>query len=411
MELSYYKLFNKTSKQLNYMQSVYYYENLKKKIFEKMENNLINIQQIYTIYPNLDLNFYKLYSDLIHFSQNKLIDHYINIGIHENRLTSVKMFLQFYPNFNLNFYKTTYHDIANLSDEYLYIHYWTDGNKENRIYSLDNFIDIYPDFILKSYVNIIYNNIFLNKILLDIPKVIKNNQNNLIILACHTDKQLKYQILLNNINFLNKNTSYQIIIINSIGTENYNYNFSNVIQVYFIENNKYSDFGKWEYVCDNFQNILSYDNIIFTNDSFIITNSINNFYKRISDYDLFAYNDSSQIQYHYQSFLFSIKSSKIVDFSNFIKQYKLCINCYDDLVEQYEFRLNSLFIHSNCYLKLAYINGHQGHNIGFTNDKLYKLLIKNNFLPFIKIKKIYWENKIPEFIKNYLIRLNLIKYI
>lgn len=424
MEIPYYRLFNNDLNKLTNDQLIIHY-----KINKNKEKRLVSRNDFYNKYTYFDLNFYKLHIDLAHYSEYELIKHYLEWGINEKRLSSQKMFFEKYSNFNLNFYKFIYDDIAIFEDNNILIQYWLFGNKENRIISEQHFLELYPNFNFDNYK--IYFNLFdqtnmnlikhflnydneLKKIILQINTVTTNKDlnklENLIIIACHTNNDFKYNTLINNINFLNENTNYPIIIINSIGTERYNYNLKNVMKVFFINNDKYFDFGKWSYVIDFFTHITKYKNIIFTNDSFIMTHNIDNFYGQIESYDLFGYNDSSQMQYHYQSFLFAVKSNKINIFNGFIKKHKNNINNYDDLVKNYEFGLNSLFINSNCYLKLAYVEGNEGQNIGFMNDKLYEKLIKTNLLPFIKIKKLYWEKTVPNFITEYLIKLNLLRY-
>ena len=86
---------------------------------------------------------------------------------------------------------------------------------------------------------------------------------NLVIIACHTNNDLKYTVLQNNIKYFEKD-NIDIILINSIEYEKkYNYSISDkIIDILFVKNNITIDFGKWVYVINNFPLIKNY-NIIF----------------------------------------------------------------------------------------------------------------------------------------------------
>ena len=103
----------------------------------------------------------------------------------------------------------------------------------------------------------------------------------LIIIACHLDAELKLSAIKNNYLSLKKQNADFIIVY----SKNQPFNsrlallegeFENTTFLE-IENDKYYDFGKWDYAL---QNTLysAYSQIIFTNDSFFISNDISSFF-------------------------------------------------------------------------------------------------------------------------------------
>jgi len=409
-----------------------------------MSREYLPIDFNWTVYNELNADLREIVDgQSVYFDEEKSKIHYIRHGYSEGRQYKIRL----PEDFNWIMYNKLNEDLHNIiNGEYVYInenqskqHYIRHGYSEGRQYKirlpedfnwiiynelnadLREIVDgqsVYLDeekskqhYLNHGFFECREYNEYFKNIIKQNNEIDLNSIKNLIIIACHTTTHLKYETLKNNIKYLNENTNYPIIIINSIGTENYNYLFDNVIKTIFIENNNYGDFGKWGYIIDNYTNLLTCENIIFTNDSYIITNNIDIFYRNIQNYDLFAYNDSSQCQYHYQSYLFSIKINKMFEFSMFIKKYKNVDNSNTDLVREYEFRIHSLFSkNTNCLLKIAYTN-YIGRNIQFTNDTFYKQLLNKNLMPIIKIKRIYYKNDIPDFIKEYIKKLYLLNYI
>ena len=144
-------------------------------------------------------------------------------------------------------------------------------------------------------------------------------------MAIHTNDYLKYMTVINNYQYLK---NYEMIIINSANTK-----FGDRIKMYFeinkivyleIENDNKADFGKWIHVINNI-NLDRFNNIVLINDSILISNPIDFYFNLIieKNKDLYGYNDSTETgEYHYQSYLFSIKLSainKLIDYYNGIK--------------------------------------------------------------------------------------------
>jgi hypothetical protein len=286
-------------------------------------------------------------------------------------------------NFDWKTYINNYEDLqkAGINTEKKARRHWiTYGKKEGR-----------------SFLNNINREIIIDKTYENYEPIIKNKL--LIILACHINSSLKYNTIVNNIQFLNME-NIDIVIINSTEfMSNYNLNIcKNIIKIFHINNDVYSDFGKFYYVLTNFD-YMSYKNIIFINDSIILVNNINKFLINIdnSDWDLYGFNDSIQGCKHYQSFLFSIKTDKIQLLKDLFIKYKNNIKSYNDLIKYYEFGLYKTFSKKNCYITISHMTN--GLNLQFTCDGYYKLLLENDIYPIIKIKRLLLSN-IPLFILN-----------
>jgi hypothetical protein len=293
--------------------------------------------------------------------------------------------------FNWNTYINNYEDLQKAginTKKKAWKHWITYGQKEGRI--LQNINTKTKIIIDKTYKN--YEKIIKNKLLL--------------IISCHSNSIFKYNVLKNNIKYLILN-NIDIIIINSIEFKNmYNFNISpNIIKIFFVDNDKFCDFGKWVYVIKNF-NYSNYKNIIFMNDSIILINNINNYFINIdnNEYDLYGFNDSKQIMYHYQSYIFSVKKSAIINFIKMVDDNKIFINKFNDLITYYEFGLYTSFITKSCFLQVSHLTC--GRNLQFTADDIYITLLQKNIFPIIKVKRLD-NTPVPEFIQYALRKLKI----
>ena len=219
-----------------------------------------------------------------------------------------------------------------------------------------------------------------------------SNKKILVIFACHTSCEIKFKVMLNNLRYFKKSQNTDFVIVNTIHLE-YSESLKNALLnkciYYEIENTNTFDFGKWIYALENVD-YNAYNNIIFTNDSYIIHNHIDNFLYNtaITNAELYGYNDSTENGYHYQSYLFSIKSYAVQKFINMYRQELYKIHSQEDVLDQYELKMHSFFDAIDCYLKIGNTHGHMGLNIFYTNDNFYKKLKNSGLLPFTKIKKI-----------------------
>jgi hypothetical protein len=231
-----------------------------------------------------------------------------------------------------------------------------------------------------------------------------NHKKILTIFACHTNTLLKYNAIINNIPYLIFPNN-DIIIINS-SNEKYSDKLktyisiksdsnNKIIKYIEIPNDKYIDIGKYIHVLNVIETDDSmkkdYDFVVLINDSIIIKKSITHFYNMIikMNKELYAYNDSSEIKYHYQSYLYAIKYNAIHKLLDYFKSHKFEINGYKDVIDIIELELTGIYANNcDCFLKIAKLPCNINKNIYFHNDRLYNLLFNNGILPFIKIRMI-----------------------
>jgi hypothetical protein len=99
---------------------------------------------------DFDIDFYKnYYTDLQHMSNNELVHHYLNYGIHENRIykkNNENNLVKYCINekilnnpilpidFDIDYYREYHKDLRNMSNEELITHYINHGKNENRRY-------------------------------------------------------------------------------------------------------------------------------------------------------------------------------------------------------------------------------------------------------------------------------------
>ena len=214
----------------------------------------------------------------------------------------------------------------------------------------------------------------------------------LTIIACHTNSEIKYKTVMNNIKYLTF-VNNDIIIINSIReshSEKLKSALSGKVKEYFeISNNSHLDIGKCCHVLQRFD-YRKYDYVVFTNDSFIIFSPISHFFNKMinSNLELYGYNDSTQIKYHYQSYLFGVKNTAVFKLIRLYNSKKHLLNSYYEVVRHIELNLVETFKTIGCFLQLSKLRSHKKLNIFIENDKLYMKLFKYNLLPFVKLKRL-----------------------
>lgn len=215
----------------------------------------------------------------------------------------------------------------------------------------------------------------------------------LVIISCHTKERLRWNAINSIMTYLSTVENIDIVIVNSLNlplSDNLKNLYLNKCMKYFeIPNDNFFGFSKWYYALENID-YSKYKFITFINDSILIHNNIKHFfdYTRVKDVDLFGYNDSNQINYHYQSYLFSIKQEFVNNFKKLFNDYKHLIRSYNDVVKYYELKMLEYFDKKDCFLKLTSFDSQNGQNIFFTNDNLYFKIRNNGYLPFTKLKRI-----------------------
>lgn len=218
--------------------------------------------------------------------------------------------------------------------------------------------------------------------------------NFITIMACHADTPLKLKVIINNLKYLTfaKN---KIVIVSSVNArfhanmvEYVSKNHPNV-EIYAVQNTTQLDAGKWNYyLTTHYKNNANF--VVLTNDSYLIKSTIHPFYNAMAmrNQDLYGYNDSSMIKYHYQSYLFGIAHRALHRFTNHYEKVKPQLNSYMDVVGQIELQLTEIFQSKDCFLKIAHISSNISQNIFFSNDSLYTILQNLRLLPFVKVKRM-----------------------
>ena len=245
----------------------------------------------------------------------------------------------------------------------------------------------------KFAINNIINEFIINKTeqqkeaLLNISALCKKY---LTIIACHADTTEKMFFLKKNI----ENVSFSnndIVVINTAGLSLNTVVQKEIEQTGFkyieVNNNGWLDFGKWHHVLNEIHH-TKYDFITFTNDSFIICEPIMHFYYQasINNVELFAYTSSTEVQYHYQSYLFIVKQDAIKKFLNYIQSYLKLPHPNPVLLE---INLYNVFASKQCFLDIGNFPINFKQNIFFNKNGLYPILFNSKLLPFIKRKRLH----------------------
>lgn len=212
----------------------------------------------------------------------------------------------------------------------------------------------------------------------------------LTIIACHADTTEKIFFLKKNI----ENVSFSnndIVVINTAGLRLNAVLQKEIEEKVFkyieVKNNGWLDFGKWHHVLNEIDH-SGYDFITFTNDSFIICEPMMHFYYQASsqNVELFAYTSSTEVQYHYQSYLFIIQQKAINKFLKYIQSY---LKIPDPNPVLLEINLYNVFATKQCFLDIGYFPINFKQNIFFNKNGLYSLLFNSKLLPFIKRKRLH----------------------
>lgn len=241
---------------------------------------------------------------------------------------------------------------------------------------------------------------FISNKLQEIQVFLENPEKKILtIIACHVDKKEKLFFLQNNISYLTFPNN-DIIVVNSCDlqlNEQLQREISNKVFKYIeIQNNKWLDFGKWLHVL-NTTDYSNYDFITFTNDSFLICNPILHFFNEAiyNNVDLYAYSSSTEVKYHYQSYLFIIKSVSVSTVIDYIEKYT---NIMAPNAVFLEINLYREFYSKKCFLNLGIMSCNIKKNVFFNNNVLYFRLFNSKLLPFIKMKRIYQRtNQFPKY--------------
>lgn len=219
----------------------------------------------------------------------------------------------------------------------------------------------------------------------------------LALIANHTYDNIKYNISINNLNLI-KEYLDNVCIIDTLGLDyavklkEFFSDEKKINNIFLIENNEFFDFGKWIYGLNNV-NYYDYDYIIFINDSIVFDLDIKKYFQYIinkldRNINLFGYNDSTQVKFHYQSFLFTIHSRIVKNFIQFFESKKNSINCMASLIYNTELCLHEITSEHDSFLKLSKTYNCK-KNLHWENEVVYKNLLLFGYYGIYKLKRIF----------------------
>ena len=266
--------------------------------------------------------------------------------------------------------------------------------------------------------------------------------NILTVISCHTNTNIKINALLHNIKYFME-ISNTIAIINSLEFNieekirnvycNKNIIFNDVLtdEICYIYKNKYADLyhfnndqlrehwinhgkeekrtfsfpvyniyfdykqndkfiahGKWMHFLKKI-NYSYYENIILTNDSFIITRSLFDLKELVDpNTELVSLLESYESKHHYPDFL---RIYNLIGINKILRYYESNIdNITDFLSVILVFEINSSDIFDNVKVLYKNIDNFDG-NIHFINKYTENYLYNKNY-PIVKIKKLTFNN-------------------
>ena len=211
-------------------------------------------------------------------------------------------------------------------------------------------------------------------------------------MQCHTNNELKYQVIEHNMDYISEICDH-VVINNSLEfnvgyLENKLKRFEDkvTIEYNYYENDHTICAGKlFEYLRKNIDFVSkSFDKCIVTNDSFVLVNSLQPFKKFITEnnYDLYGILSSRERSFHYPDFLRAYSSDGIITLKDFIaKQLRACRD-KEDVIDLIEIASTWEYENLGCLyegdIKYKY-------NIHFDDKLLEQYLTKANY-PIVKLR-------------------------
>lgn len=159
----------------------------------------------------------------------------------------------------------------------------------------------------------------------------------------------------------------------------------------FIKNENLNSFQKIENII---KDIKEYNDEIETItiilDDYIYLNNLKNYFQFVftSSYDLISFTDSTEIFYHLQINMISIKKNSLKFFKNLINEFSTKKKIYDYNILCLEFlkEITTKISNKTAYCKTAYIESVEKKNIYLSNTEYYYYLLSREILPIINIK-------------------------
>ena len=238
-------------------------------------------------------------------------------------------------------------------------------------------------FELSTSISIINSDQFRS---IHLEKKIKEQYKNIIINDYLTDEQCEYyknSDMNNDLKSLNNDQLREYWI--SFGKKE-NVLFINTPRIYFdyLPNDKFVCHGKWIYYLNKID-YNHFNNIILTNDSFLITRSLFDFKELIHpEKDLVALLESYEIKHHYPDFLRAYNRSGTRKILEYYEKNKQNITDFYSVIVNYEVNSSDIFDNVDVLYK---VNSNITSNIHFNND-LLRFFLYNRKYPVIKIKKM-----------------------
>ena len=141
--------------------------------------------------------------------------------------------------------------------------------------------------------------------------------------------------------------------------------------------------------------------ITIINDNYIYLQPLKKYFEFVenSDYEIISYTDSSEIFYHLQMNIISLKKDTFHKFENLIEDFSSRQHFDLNLLHlDYLKEINHLYSKKGIFCKTAYIESVFKKNIYLENNDHYYYLLENNILPIIDVKLL--ENLINKYDHN-----------
>ena len=164
-------------------------------------------------------------------------------------------------------------------------------------------------------------------------------------------------------------------------------NITNIIKIKKVENlNIFQKINKLLNLID----IKNSENITIILDEYIITTKLKEYFNFVnnSNYDLISISDSTELFYHLQINIFTIKKDSILFLKNIINDFSNKNKSSDFNLLYLDFLkdITNKISNKGVYCKTAYIESVEKKNIYLVNNEYYYYLLENDILPIISIK-------------------------
>ena len=166
----------------------------------------------------------------------------------------------------------------------------------------------------------------------------------------------------------------------------------------FLYYDKNNTFQKIDNLIKKVENYKDIDSLTIILDDYIYLNNLQNYFDFTftSNYDLVSFTDSTEIFYHLQINLLTIKKNSLNFFKNLIGDFS-SKKLYDYNLLSLDFlkELTNKITNRTAYCKTAYIESVEKKNIYLSNSEYYYYLLSREILPIINVK--FLENLVKEY--------------